>query len=597
MSLTSQSTNDTHERGLDTSLLSDESLPFTTPVGPEGTISPTAKKTSKDSKTTHRDMLDCYGRLVEVSRFPGEVPEVIVSDELATGNKAYDAQVNAMVDNFSGLLIASILFFLFKSHYKKANSLNPLYRAFKTLASAGTQVGFVFTDLRVLPQLLSVAIFSLALGVLALPYWLYRYYFVDPEKEDPNHNYRLGNEGWSKYVKTFLVFGLYLGEVAGNFVAFVTRGDYLTNIALFGAIGSVVAMLTGLIAVPLINKFFNKKLVTAKKDNFRNNYVRSGITFGVAAGSVIGFVLGSLVFPGLGAIAGMAVFAAFGSVIGGVALGALGNRITSYLQKSWLVPKDTDNSWDYASRNSSYFFGFIGATIGFFVPVPGGSLVGAAIGTSIGSSIGWLAGFFILHQARKTSLQEHKAQSLPWTQRLANGTMVGSMVGATLGFALGFAIAGPVGALSGATLGFSGAAIVGGLAYGLYDKTAQTMLRLYFRYLTRTTLPIEETPSIVPTTSSTQVIAQSLAANDNVIPDADEPDSVSSQVDYAEIIPVKTPDLETSKPYTVTIPRRHSFQDLHLAPANSRARFYSHAEPLVTEKVEDLRYTSQLANA
>jgi hypothetical protein len=611
MSLTSQTRNEALEQGLTTPFLSGENLPFTTATGPEGTISPTATKKSKDHKITNRDLLNFYSRWVEDSRFFGEVPEAIVADELATGDQAYDAQVNVMVDDFSGLVIATILHFIFKSHYKKVDSQNPLYRAFKTLATAGTQLGFVFADLRFLPQILSVALFSLVLGTLALPYWLYRRYFTNPETEYPNHDYRVGKEGWSKYAKTFLIFGLYLGEAVGNIVSFVFRGDYLRNIALFGAIGSVLAFLSGLIAVPLINKFYHKKLLSDKNDAFRNNYVRSGITFGVAVGSVIGFVLGSLLFPGMGSIAGMAVFAAFGSVIGGVTLGVYGENITLYIRKKWLVSEDTDNSWDYASRNSSYFFGFIGATIGFFIPVPGGSIVGAAIGTAIGSTVGWLAGFLVIHQARKISLEEHKAQSLPWTQRVANGTMVGSMVGATLGFVLGLAIAGPIGAVSGTALGFSSVAILGGLAYGLYDKTARTMLRLYYRYLRETPLPMEENTSTIspaPTTGSTQVIAQSLAANDNVIPNVNVPaeikepevsHSVSSRVDYIEILPAITPDARVSPRYRnpVSISCRDSFQDIQLSPVTSRARFYSHAEPLVTEIEKDLRYTPLLAHA
>jgi hypothetical protein len=433
---------------------------------------------ANDTVLSAQDKSNFYGRWIENGRFFGEVPEAIVAEEYTSGNSDFDLQADGMVDKFSGFIIGTGFHFLFRSKYKKVRSLNPLYRNFKTLATAGTELGLIFYNLRYLPMVLSTAIFSLAVGILAIPYWVYRQYYSKTPVDLRNVYTRVGPEGWSKYAKTFLVFGMYLGEVIGNFVSFVTRGDFLRNIAIYGAIGSFVTFLAGLIAVPLINKFFDKKLISTK-DAFRNNYVRSGITFGVALGSAIGFVIGTVAFPGLGSLAGMAMGAAFGSVIGGISLGVYGKKITTYLQRKWKVKENTDNSWDYATRNMSYLFGFIGAAIGFVVPVPGGALVGATLGTAVGGAIGWAAGFFVIRAARIVSPEETKSKVLPWTQRIANGTMVGSMIGATVGFLLGL-IGGPAGAVLGATIGYSLGATIGGLGYGLYDKTSRKLLRHYF---------------------------------------------------------------------------------------------------------------------
>jgi hypothetical protein len=469
-------------------IMGDDSVPDRKKVTPANQAV-NSTNTSANDTVSAQDKLSLYGRWVEEGRFIGQVPEVLVAEEYTSGNSDFDLLVDSIVNKISGLVIGSVSHGVFKSKYKKIRSLNPLYRNFKTLATAGTELGLIFYNLRYLPMVLSTAIFSLAMGLFAIPYWLYREYYSKTPLEQRNVYTRVGPEGWSKYAKTFLVFGMYVGEVIGNFISFITRGDFLRNIAVYGAIGSFVAFIAGLIAVPLINKFYNNKLI-GTKDAFRNNYVRSGITFGVALGSVIGFVIGTVAFPGLGSLAGMAMGAAFGSVIGGIALGVYGKKITNYLQRKWKVKENTDNSWDYATRNLSYLFGFIGAAIGFFVPVPGGALMGATLGTAVGGAVGWAAGFFVIRAARKTSATENIALTLPWTQRIANGTMLGSIVGAGLGFLIGLA-GGPAGAVLGASLGYSLGATLGGLSYGLYDKSARKLLRHYF---TGKTIPADEEP-------------------------------------------------------------------------------------------------------
>ena len=467
------------------------------------------KPPANDTVLSAQDKSNFYGRWIEEGRFTGQVPEAIVAEVYTSGNPDFDLQLDIMVDKFGGFILGSTGHLIFKDKYKKIRSLNPLYRNFKTLATAGTELGLIFYNLRYLPMVLSTTIFSLALGILALPYWLYREYYSKTPLELRNVYSRVGPEGWSKYAKTFLVFGMYLGEVIGNFVSFAARGDFLRNIAIYGAIGSFATFIVGLIAVPLINKFFDKKLISTK-DAFRNNYVRSGITFGVALGSAIGFVIGTVAFPGLGSLAGMAMGAAFGSVIGGISLGVFGKKITTLLQKHWKVSENTDNSWDYATRNMSYLVGFVGAAVGFLVPIPGGALVGITLGTAVGGAIGWAAGFFVIRAARKVLVEETRSKTLPWTQRIANGTMVGSMIGATIGFLFGL-IGGPAGAVLGATIGYSLGATLGGLGYGLYDKASRKLLRHYLlgKTINAEVEPLMTTPdaALVPTTEVALVSA------------------------------------------------------------------------------------------
>jgi MFS family permease len=496
----------------------------------EETESPRTKGPHPETKElTPQDKLNFFGRWVELCRFLGLLPQAIVAQEVVTGNPDFNAQMGGMVDKIGGMVIAIVLHLFFKERYKKLQSLNPVYRNAKTLATLGLELGLLISDLWLLPQVLATAVFALGIGLLAVPYWLYGEYldrkeqkerekakaagipYVSKRKEQRND--KTGIEGWSKYGKTFLVFGMYVGEVIGTIFAFAVRGNYLLNIAIFGAIGSVASFVAGIAIVPLINKYFNKALITTK-EKFRNNYIRSGITLGLAVGSVIGFILGTILFPGLGSLIGMAIGSAFGGVIGGIVLGIKGYKITTYMHDNWNVGDDPDNSWDYATRNTSYLFGFIGAAIGFFVPVPGGPLIGAAIGSAIASAFGWVAGLVVIRLARLTAPKEEKALTLPWTQRIANGTMIGSMIGAAIGFGFGF-IGGPAGAILGATLGFSLGATVGGLAYGLYDEMARHLIKQFFlgktiavpiaiaseKKVTPVSTPI---PASTPTSTSTQ---------------------------------------------------------------------------------------------
>ncbi|MES2216973.1 MAG: hypothetical protein V4501_01035 [Pseudomonadota bacterium] len=466
----------------------------------EGDVSPRLPDTHpKDDKLTDQDKLNYFGRWIEDSRFLGGLPAAIIVLLMPRQSNDFENQLDGTLDKIGGVVIATGLHFALKEKYKKVKSLNPLYRTFKTLATAGTELGLLIADVlqfQLIYQFLATAIFALGVGFIAIPYWLYREYVMDKEKYPlhlRNQHYKTGIEGWSKYGKTFLIFGMYVGEVIGTWVTYAIGGVgklTMADITLYGAMGSVGIFVTGLILVPIINKISGDKLLT-EKDNFRNNYVRSGITLGIALGSALGFFL----LPGLLPAVAMAIGASIGSVIGGIALGVYGSSITRYIQKNWHVKEDTDNSWDYATRNSSYFFGFVGAAIGFFipffVPVIGGSLMGAAIGNAIASVPGWLAGLYMIRLARLTSPEEQKATTLPWTQRIAYGTMFGSMIGATIGFSFGW-IGGPAGSVLGATLGFSAGAILGGLAYGLYDSKARELIGMYFNGVTHQAETVEK---------------------------------------------------------------------------------------------------------
>jgi uncharacterized membrane protein len=469
----------------------------------------TDESSGDDNELSEQDRLNFFGRWIEIARFLGGLPALTVSYLVQTQGKDYDDQLDGVADKIGGVLIGGLLHLTFRRYYQKIKSLNPLYRNFKTLAFAGTAIGIVVASLTALPMLLSTVVFSLGLALFSIPYKLLRDRFLVDKDNKPipmdvrNRYFKTGIEGWSKYGKTFLVFGMYAGELFGLVMGPLIRGgDLLRNLALFGAIGSVVSFVAGLIIIPVGNRFFkdifiskDKEDNTKDKNTFRNNYVRSGITLGIAVGTIIGFIA----WPGA-AILGMTVGAAFGAVAGGIALGAFGLRITKYIQVNWHIEEDTHNSWDYATRNSSYLFGFIGAAIGFFVPVPGGLLAGGAIGTTIGgaavgtalagaticgavaSVIGWGLGLVVIRAARITKPKEKQEETdtLPWTQRIAFGSMYGSMLGASLGFTMGL-IGGPALATMGGTLGFSAGAVAGGLTFGLWDDRSRELIGLWWR--------------------------------------------------------------------------------------------------------------------
>lgn len=293
-----------------------------------------------------------------------------------------------------------------------------------------------------------------------------------------------GTEGWSKYGKTLLVFGTSLGQIGGALFAYLRQTSLVvarTSIAIWGGITAVGSFVLGLILVPLINwcseKFSGEKaLVTSKekKDVFRNNYIRAGMTLGLSLGTAIGFGLGA--FLPFGSLIGATVGGAIGSVILGIAIGIKGRQISEYVRVNWKISKDTENSWDYATRTTSYAFTSVGALIGFFLPVPGGMVAGVLLGGAIGGALGWFVGLPVIRQARQGGKkEEYLSASLPWTQRVATGVNLGTMLGAIVGLIIG-AAGGPLGIVAAVSLCSSIGGVLGSVVGTFYGKKVKPVL-------------------------------------------------------------------------------------------------------------------------
>lgn len=442
---------------------------------------------------TAQDQLNFASRWLENGRFLGGLSQAALlasqKDHVDLSDSTevnYEIQMGGVIGNSSGFLMGLILHWLVKGKYQKKKSYNPLYRNFKTLASFGFSVGMAVA--KTLPISSSAQNFvgailadisSLVCGLFAIPYWLFRQYVLKTPEAKRNLYARTGKEGWSKYGKTCLVYGASLGQVAGAIYSQVKRTNIMASMAIGSGIASIGSFLLGITLIPLINKLCSKILVSDSKDSFRNNYIRSGMTLGTAIGSAVGFLLGTVLLPGLGSTAGMLLGAAIGSMVGGVTLGVSGRRISQSVNTKWKISDDTDNSWDYATRSTSFLCAFLGSAIGFFLPIPGGALVGAALGGAIAGAIGWAAGFGVIHTARKINPIEPKSTTLPWTQRMASGSGIGSLIGSVLGFVLGMA-GGPLGAIAGAALGGAIGGFIGGVCGVLYEKKARRSLSQVF---------------------------------------------------------------------------------------------------------------------
>lgn len=300
---------------------------------------------------------------------------------------------------------------------------------------------------------------------------------IQSQKKPPKSIYQVGfEEGWSKYGKTGQIYGISLGmSIAG--LCFLLGKHFAAlnaaaSVAVGGAIGGVAGFVLTVIAVPVVNKLFSNKWVVEDrkdKEKFRNNYIRAGLAMGASLGSVAGFLIGTLLFPGLGSMLGMTIGGAIGGLVGGIAIGKFGERISRWFHGD----KESDNSWDYAVRTADYTFGLLGAAIGFFVPIPGGVVIGAALGTAIGKVVGAVVGMITVKLARKYHPDEHKAEHLPWTQRVANGTTIGMIIGAGIGALIGFFVGGPFGLIAGVIVGGSIAGFCGGVWGSRNDKTAR----------------------------------------------------------------------------------------------------------------------------
>lgn len=480
-----------------------------------------------------QDELNFACRWLEISRSLGGVPQsaLMYSRENHIDlNNSDDVNneilVESYIGNGSGLVMGLILHWLIKNKYQRVRSLNPLYRNFKTLSSFGYTLGVAISKLLPAPTaaqsffgILLGNVLGFTLGLFSFPYWLVRKYVfkVDPEKNYHTTLARTGTEGWSKYGKTSLVYGTYIGQIFGFAFPHAVHSNMLANIAVMGGLVGAGSFLLSLVLVPAINYIAKKVLVSDSKENFRSNYVRSGITVGVSLGATVGFILGSVLFPGIGSAIGMAIGTAVGGILGGATLGVYGGKITRSLQKNWGISKDTDNSWDYATRTSSGWFACLGAAIGFFLPIPGGALAGAAIGGLIGGLVGWGAGFGIIRAARAISPEEPKAKTLPWTQRVSTGSSIGSIIFGAIGLTIGL-LGGPFGAMAGAALGFAIGGFLGGIIGAAYERPV----------IHHSEIELTTTPTYVPSQNKSSVATPELklSITTDVTPKANTADAV-----------------------------------------------------------------------
>jgi energy-converting hydrogenase Eha subunit A len=438
-------------------------------------------------------------RYVELARaiggvFLGFIYFILTRSTTLTGSTLM--LVGNTIANFMGWLIGEQIIHrlcVYLNLYTPTTSKNPLYRNFKTLASLGFSLGIIFAlwfsslkDLK-----FGVSIYSASLGfILGLSAFAIRAYRRSlpplPESEK-NIDAQVGTEGWSKYTKLALIFGTSIGQSIGGYISYVGGYDALASwstITLYGAIAGVVSFFSVIALVPMVNYLTRDAhthargvFVSEDKDEFNSNYIRSGMTLGVALGTIVGGLLGPVLMGGLTMAVGITIGAGIFSIVCGITLGVYGHRVTVYLQTHWNVPVDTDNSWSYAARNTSYVFGFIG-TVFACVFCPGAALLqSAAIGSAISGLIGWFAGLGILWKARQLEPGEEKS-TLPWTQRISTGANRGSNLGAFTGLilALGFCSGGVLGLVGWITLASALGGLVGAVKDGMDDSVTQRII-------------------------------------------------------------------------------------------------------------------------
>ncbi len=392
--------------------------------------------------------------------------------------------------------------------YTETNSKNPLFRNFKTLASLGVSLGTICATLSTTSMDLKIAITiysasaSFILGLSAFVFRWYRQSLPLLPENKKNTDAQVGTEGWSKYSKIALVFGASIGQSIGAYLSYVGGCDATTswgNITIYGAIAATISFFVAVILVPIVNYLTRDQAdetargiwVTNNREIFNTNYIRTGMTLGVAIGTILGGLLGPALFSGLSASLGIAIGAGFFSIISGLGLGLYGYKLSLYLQKNWGLSVNSDNSWSYASRNTSYVFGFIGSAVACIL-CPGAALLqSAAIGSSISGLVGWFAGLGVIWKARQVEPDEEKtkATGLPWTQRIAIGASRGSTIGAFVGLILGLCSGGSLGLVGWISLASALGGISGSIIEGTADPVAQNLISKAFHGDSNTPIP------------------------------------------------------------------------------------------------------------
>lgn len=399
--------------------------------------------------------------------------------------------VSSTLANLIGWILGEQIthrFCLYFNGYTATKSQNPLYRNFKTLASLGVSCGALFAmvwsfgDIKLSASIYSAS-FGFVLGLFAFAFRFYRQSMPVVSEDKKNVYARLGTEGWSKYTKLALTVGTSIGQGVGGYLSYVGGYDTIsswTTITLYGAIAAIISFFSVAILVPIVNYLTrNEKdkgiLVIENKEVFNSNYIRTGMTLGVAIGTILGGVFGPVIFAGLSVAVSIAVSTAVCSILCGVILGIYGYDLSLYFQSSWGVPVTTDNSWSYASRTTSYVFGFIGTVVACLL-CPGVALLNsAAVGAAISGLVGWFVGLGIMWKARQLEPNEEKA-TIPWTQRISAGATRGSTLGAFLGLILALCFGGSLSLIGLITLFSALGGIIGAINDGVDDPIAKRLI-------------------------------------------------------------------------------------------------------------------------
>lgn len=457
--------------------------------------------------TPQQTQLNFISRLIEISRFSGAPAqaafcETAFSDDLTSEVVTENVQISNVVGNGAGLLFGIFIYYVLPRRYRKVGvSTNPFYRNFKTLAYFGWQLGVVISNFlgikdpnkRKLISIIVSDIGCIVFGLFAIPYWIIREKILKiPANSKPKYSI-VGFEGWSKYAKTFIVFGTAVGQAIGGLISSfsknISSAATSINITFYGGLIGVSSFAASLLMIPLINWVSSKFRKNGKsilqfesKKYFSNSYIRTGLTIGAGIGACLGLLIGN--WTTLGLILGGTIVSAIGSVIGGVLLSIYGYKLHKKLhplQKGKTEKdNDIDNSWDYTSRSTASVFGFIGAAVVCAIN-PAAALLLVPIGTAIASLIGWCLGVLIMKYARQLpgNAEEKKAATLPWTQRITTGANIGSIIGGIIGIGVGFAgflLTGPAGVILAISLFGAIGAIIGGISGALYDKESRQLI-------------------------------------------------------------------------------------------------------------------------
>ncbi|HSW69836.1 MAG TPA: hypothetical protein VLI69_06790 [Gammaproteobacteria bacterium] len=457
------------------------------------------------AEISEKDRQNYRARCFENARFLGTLEGgaflLIEENRPGSWNSATedaDIAIGLAIVNGTGLLTGWLLHLVLKRYYtKKEGVLNPAYRAFKTCAATGAVVGLLIAALLPLPDAsrkffsaIISDIASIAIGLFAVPYWYIREKILNIDPETNQTYFKIGTEGWTKTNKSLLVWGTYLGIICGAIYSFAMNAPLSLGVMALGSsiVGIGAFVLGGMVLLPLYNYLTNNSLALTKddiakenrkKDIFRNNYVRTGITLGLALGTFVGAFI-----PGVNLVL-LTLAGAIGAVVGGVIAGGAGHKISQLIKSSWdATNKDPKNSWDYGTRATSLLFTSLGMAIGFFLPIPFGAVIGAAAG----GTLGWLVAFPVYKIARTVKPTEaDQPASLPWTQRCSAGTNTGMMFGAGIGLALIAILGGPF-TLAGVTFGLVAAAafcgsigaVIGGIGAILYGKETRNIIKACF---------------------------------------------------------------------------------------------------------------------